>query len=535
MAIETFMSLARQAGHTPMPIPPKTQSMGNYPYDAAGHGRRGYRWNPSRLGQNTLLYSYGLELLARSRDAVRNSPWAAAAVDSFTANAIGNGIRMVPKHPDPAVRSLILEKWNRWVRESDVEYEPKNPCSGQTDWYGQQMLIAREVMEGVEVFVRFHPRSRKEGLTVPLQLELIESEQLPIWRNAIENIPPNNYVRSGIEFRPDKRRAAYHFWRAHPGETLFFAEDALKVERIPASDILHIYKPIHAGQFRGQPWMTAVLAKLHSLEKYTDSEIFRKEVSSMITGFIKQVTPDNQIFPKDPTVKQPSDPTAAIAKLEPGTFPVLNSGEEVQFAKVDDNGSFPEFIRTCLHAFAIGCGCTYEQVSGDLKGVNFSSIRAGLLEFRRKCEQVQYSVFIFQMCYPVYRRWMREAMLALVFGAELMHQYNKDPWPFEDAYFVTPGWPWVNPKDDIVSSQEAIRAGLSTRSLEVAANGHDAEAIDAQQAADNERADRLGLSYDSDGRKVLTGRNAGLTETEIEEDTGAEKAEVSGPDKGKGK
>ena len=45
-----------------------------------------------------------------------------------------------------------------------------------------------------------------------------------------------------------------------------------------------------------------------------------------------------------------------------------------------------------------------------------------------------------------------------------------------------------------------------------------------EQAADNKRADKLGLSYDSDGRKVLTGRNAGLTEAEIQQD--ASKGEV---------
>jgi lambda family phage portal protein len=525
MAIETLRSLALHAGHTDLPVP-KTRSMGNYPYDAASHGRRGYRWNPTRLGQNTLLYSYGLELLARSRDAVRNSPWARAAVDSFTANAVGRGIRLVPAHPDAQVRAQITETWNRWTRESDVEYEPKNPCSGQTDFYGQQMIIAREVMEAGEVFVRFRPRPKKEGLAVPIQLQLMESEQLPIWRNAIENIPPENYVRSGIEFRPDGRRAAYHFWKAHPGETLFFPMDALTVERVPAPDILHVYRPLHAGQFRGEPWLTAVLAKLHSLEKYADSELFRKEVSSMITGFIKQATPDSQILKADTTVNQPKDPSAAIAKLEPGTFPVLNVGEEIQFATVDGNGSFPEFMVSCLHAFAIGCGCTYEQVTGDLKGVSFSSIRAGLLEFRRKCEQFQYSVFIFQVCHPIYRRWMREAMLCLAFGVELMQEYNKDPRPFEDAHWVTPGWPWVDPEKDIAASEKAVRDGFSTRSWEVAATGRDAEALDAQQQADNQRADAKGLSYDSDGRKVLTGRNAGLTEGEIKEDADKGEAQV---------
>jgi capsid protein len=115
--IETLMTLARQAGHEPMPIPrvPRTRAMGTFPFDAAGRGRRGMGWNPPSLGLNTLLFSHGLELQARNRDAVRNSAWAAAAVDSYVANAIGRGIRLVPHHPDDKIRDLITRKWNRWI------------------------------------------------------------------------------------------------------------------------------------------------------------------------------------------------------------------------------------------------------------------------------------------------------------------------------------------------------------------------------------------------------------------------------------
>ena len=90
------MTLARQAGHEPMPIPrvPRTRAMETFPFDAAGRGRRGMGWNSPSLGLNTLLFSHGPELQARNRDAVRNSAWAAAAVDSYIANAIGRGIRL---------------------------------------------------------------------------------------------------------------------------------------------------------------------------------------------------------------------------------------------------------------------------------------------------------------------------------------------------------------------------------------------------------------------------------------------------------
>jgi capsid protein len=42
-------------------------------------------------------------------------------------------------------------------------------------------------------------------------------------------------------------------------------------------------------------------------------------------------------------------------------------------------------MRQQLRAIAMGMGITYEQLTGDLTNVNYSSIRAGLIEFRRRC------------------------------------------------------------------------------------------------------------------------------------------------------
>ena len=46
----------------------------------------------------------------------------------------------------------------------------------------------------------------------------------------------------------------------------------------------------------------------------------------------------------------------------------------------------------------------------------------------------------------------------------------------------------------------AIRAGLASRSATILAQGEDPETTDAEYAADFERADRLGLVFDSDPR-----------------------------------
>ena len=49
-----------------------------------------------------------------------------------------------------------------------------------------------------------------------------------------------------------------------------------------------------------------------------------------------------------------------------------------------------------------------------------------------------------------------------------------------------------------------VRAGFTSRSEVALRQGYDAELIDSENAADNARADGLGLSYDSDARSRAT-------------------------------
>lgn len=63
------------------------------------------------------------------------------------------------------------------------------------------------------------------------------------------------------------------------------------------------------------------------------------------------------------------------------------------------------------------------------------------------------------------------------------------------------GWPWVDPLKDQMAEQMAVRNGFKSRSMVVAEQGEDVEMVDHEIAEDNERADALGLVFDSDPRK----------------------------------
>jgi capsid protein len=66
----------------------------------------------------------------------------------------------------------------------------------------------------------------------------------------------------------------------------------------------------------------------------------------------------------------------ALAGLEPGTLQILELGEDIKFSDPADlGGSYSEFLRNPFRAVA--AAITYEQLTGDRTGEDYSSIRAG--------------------------------------------------------------------------------------------------------------------------------------------------------------
>jgi lambda family phage portal protein len=458
-------------------------------FEAAAKTRRTEGWNPSTDGINALVSGGGDALRSRSRDMVRRNAWASNAIDSFVANSVGTGIKPQSKHPDAAVKRKLQQLWLRWTDEADA--------SGLTDFYGLQALVCRATVEGGECIVRLRPRRPEDRLSVPLQLQMIEAEHLPASRN--ENLPNGNVIRAGIEFDKIGRRAAYHLYREHPGEQLMFAR-AGETARVTADGVLHVYKPLRPGQHRGQPWLTQVLVKLHELDQYDDAELVRKKLAAMFAAFIIENNPDDPVIGSKPGEAAKDASGVPLAGLEPGSMVKLLPGEDVKFTEPGDvGGMYAEFMKVQLRAIAAGLGITYEQLTGDLEKVNYSSIRAGLLEFRRRCEQFQHQVMVFQFCRPVWRAWIEAAVLA---GEIPARDYARNRQFYLDVEWRPPSWDWVDPLKDMKAEATAVRAGFKPRSAVINEMGYDEEDVDRQIAADNARADALGLTFDTDPRKT---------------------------------
>lgn len=467
-------------------------------YEAASTGRRMGRWGLSSAGPNSTLYGSLNSLRGRTRELRRNNPLADGGVEAYIANIIGSGInpRWQLKGKDKAKKELkkqIQELFSDWVEESDF--------LGICDFYGQQSQGAGAMIDAGEFLCRFVDVGPGEYKTIPLKLQLLEADHLD--ETFVSTASNGNEIRMSIEIDQWGRRIAYWVWNEHPGELIGFKAAAKQRERILAKDMVHVFKPLRIGQMRGRPFLASIITKLHEIDQYEDAELVRKKTAAMFGGFIyEEFNAEDRAAAGMMFGKRVNTGSDEIIALEPGTFPMLPPGKKVEFSNPVDVGvTYVGWMKQQLREIAVGIGVTYDQLTGDLSDVNYSSIRAGLLEFRRRVNQLQHQIIIHQFCRPVAARWMDTAVLC---GALKIPDYYQNRREYLRIKWRPDGWAWVDPLKDMLAEQLARRIGSKTLTKIIAERGEDIENVLVEMAEENALIDELKLILDSDPRNTAS-------------------------------
>jgi lambda family phage portal protein len=455
-------------------------------FDAAGGGRR---WESAKTvdGLNAAILAGATTAARRAGWYARNNPWVAAAVDSLVGNVVGAGIKPQSTHPDRAVREMLQALWLRWTDSADA--------GGLGDFYGLQAMAVRAMVESGESFARLKTSPDPKPGIVPLTIELLDREQVS--SDLHREIGGGARIRAGIEFDSAGRRVAYWVRSSRPGDP--FGPLRMDPVRVPAADCIHLFKPLVAGQLRGITWLAPVLLRLHELDQFEDAALVKAKVAALFTGFITD--PDGTVGGLSGTN------TGGVLQvgMEPGSLIPLPPGADIRFSNPTEHDAYAPFVKNHLRAVAAGLGLPYELVSGDLEGVTYSSIRAGLIEFRRRVEQLQHNVVVHLFCRPVWERFVRLAVLSAELPAR---DFDHDPAAYLGCEWLPPKFDYVDPKKDVEAEILAIEAGLKSRTQAISERGYDAEQVDAEIAADQERATSLGLDFSRAKRITTEAANA---------------------------
>jgi lambda family phage portal protein len=193
---------------------------------------------------------------------------------------------------------------------------------------------------------------------------------------------------------------------------------------------------------------------------------------------------------------------------------VLLPGEDVTFSSpADVGGGYEAFQYRTLLAVSASLGLPYHLVTGDVRQANYSSLRAELVEFRRRIGQLQHGVLAPQLCRPIWRRWLETAVLSGALEARDLSALTPVQW-------IPPRWDWVDPLKDIQAQVLAMEAGLTSRRKVVEATGYDIEEVDRENAADAQRAAELGLRYRTTPGETQGARATPATKAKPGEDAG---------------
>ncbi|WP_454752076.1 phage portal protein [Cupriavidus necator] len=454
-------------------------------YDAAGTGRRMRGWHPPTSGPNRAIT--GLQKIRdRARDAGRNDWSGESSTQHWTTNLIGIGIVPRLRRITSKTRKAQLnDLWDDWVPQADAD--------GVLNFYGLQTLAVRSWLESGEVFARLRPRQIDAPLAVPLQVQLIEADFVPLLdADYWPGMPAGNTIRQGIERNKYGRRVAYWMYRDHPGDgPLSGAIDASRLLRVPADQVLHMFEPKRPGQLRGVSSLAPILARLRNVADFDDNVLERQKLANLFTVFITRTMPSSIDADTDPMTGFPVEwgsDGLPLAGLEPGMSQELDPGQDVRFSDPPDAGAaYPDFMRTQHLGTAAGQGLPYELFSGDIKEVSDRTLRVIINEFRRFAEQRQWQIVIPMLCQPIRDAWVDAGVLSGAISVEEADDAKRVEW-------APHGWQYIHPVQDVQGKQIEVNAGFRSRSSVVSERGDDPEKVDQERADDKARANSLGLT-----------------------------------------
>jgi lambda family phage portal protein len=483
-------------GYPPGPIPPAALNTLVPPsgLEAGSTRRRLAYWQPASVHVNTLMRSAGPSVVARARWLVRNNGYAKAALRAWSAATVGAGIKPSALITDTVMRDAIQIAWAVWTDECDAE--------DVTDFYGLTRRVAREAFLAGECFVRFRPRFPQDGLSVPLQLQLLPSEQLPMARGPVA-VPDGLYnagglIRMGIEFDRNLRdkRVAYWFFRSNPTDQTVSFTDLIaqqQLVRVPAEEVIHVFDPVEAGQLRGLTGYAAAIVKLFQLDIYDDAEVERQKQQARYATFI-ETSEDYALAMQEegnPLEPRPDDDPAVYG---PGATVHLYPGEQVKFATPAGAGAgYEPFQYRTLLQICAALGIPYAELSADLNRTTYASSRAGLLAFRSEVEAFQHAVLVYQFLRKVWVRWMDAAVLAGAIPGLDAATYNAKPALYRAMQAIAPRTPWVDPLKDRQAVKLAVDAQLMSPQDAIEAEGYDIETVYRRIAEAKKLREKYGI------------------------------------------
>lgn len=425
---------------------------------------------------------YNQRLLIWTRWLYRNDGWIRKAIDTVAEIVIGTG---------PVIRTDFPEL-NEILDAHAEEWDTRNVFSrGQLI---KQAYTADRV-DG-ESLLRLRPRDLSDGLTIPLQFQLLEADHLD-WSEC-RALEGGNRTEAGVEFDALDRPVALHLWRVHPGDSLARSvqrDSNMTTVRVPASAVCHLFNPPRISAPRGETRLLPLIEHAINRGKFEASTLTRMAIAAQQVGFIKRPPEDAGALPGEEEDELSAFEIFKEAmtkiRMTPGTLNEVPHGTDFQWSAPPEPGTgYKDYMRLSLMYLAACCGIDYQTLASDWEGANDRTWRAAQVAIRRfadgERERVRRQVLV-----PIHKQIVD---LAIATGAWIPPEGISR----HRLYKFRCSWPSAkNPNQfqEFSAYKAAIDAGLIDRDTAIEELGGDPQERDIRQAESEARARSLKLAF----------------------------------------
>lgn len=430
---------------------------------------------------------------ARSRELMRNDDYAKKFKRMVKTNVVGNnGIKLQNKAKDP--NGNLDKKANQAVEEAFRKWSKKGICdvTGKYSFVDIQKMAIGTMLEDGEVLIR---KVKGFDNEFGFALQLLEADHLDEQFNDT-----NRNILMGIEYNQWNKPVAYHLHKSHPGNLGLTSRDTTR-ERIPAEEIIHLFLPLRISATRGVPWMHTAMTRMKMVNGYEEAELTGARLGAIHGGFYKQGENVDE-YQGDSVVDG-----NVVNEMTPGQLEILPQGWDFQsYDPQHPNAAFKDFMKVILRGIASGLDVSYNTLANDLEGVNFSSLRSGVLEEREVWKDLQ-KWLSEHLLDNVFADWLEMALLTKTLALPFF-KYDK----FNNPSWLPRGFAWVDPLKDAQSNILLCKEGLKSHSEIFAEMGKDIEEVYQQLAKERELREEYGITTVSEAELMQ------LIETTIKEE-----------------
>jgi len=478
-------------------------------YAAANYDRLTEDWLAPLTTADAEMRTRLRTLRGRARELERNEPYTIRYLSALENNVYDHhGISLKSRAgelaKDPKTGKPIFRFDDAANRIIEAAYEDwkKNPFVSRdmTLNEGGRLALRTTARDG-DPLIKFVIDSKYPN---GLALQLLEPDMIDDNKNVTRQTATTQ-IRMGVEVTNGTwATEAYWLLEDHPGDMAWWSQDGYISNPHAAENFLHLFKRRRMPQTRDVSWLVGIMRDLKMLDGYDEAAIVAARTGAAKMGFItRDINAPGSPYTGESLDAQgnPIDPAMGGDKsmdAEPGLIEDLSQSPGLKFEGWDPaypHQNYPDFIKARLRRISAGLNMSYNTLANDLENVNFSSIRAGLLDDRENYKATQ-TWWVDHFERPIFLKWLEIALLT----GQIKDPFTGNALPFAKLakfslhQFRPRRWTWVDPVKDVEADVIAINNRLKTRGQVIEENSEqDFQDIIEQTANEEQIAEQLGV------------------------------------------